>query len=549
MNRLFVTLFFSLSLFTASSQKIYFIYLQTDPQQPFFVKMDEKLFSSSASGYLVLPRLRDSTYLFSVGFNGGGEYKFACTVNKKDHGFLIKNFGEKGWGLYDLQTSEVQMAVTDTRKETTAVNTPVNAFTELLSKAADDSTLKQKVVLPVEEKKPEVLAVAKAENTIDSNAFKTAQQKNVVNGPKTEIISSSKTETSIPVKEEPKKETVKITDSGNSKTVQPKSTAEESKIVTTPATNAVSDQKVEVSSETKDQAEEQPMSYMSGRDSIKQIYDDADMRLDSIIGTNEDIMGQFSGSLNEIKKTKKQIADILREKTSSKSQIANAKALASKDLNDKIDNLEKEIASLRLSAKEKANVVTIEKPAIGTTKAVVQTESDVYTKSKVVRKSESSTTDGFGLTFIDISADGKQDTISLVIPNDNSVKLSDARSSDLTTTESKSEPIAEKEPKKAIAKNTCKSTATDDDFFKLRKKMAAQKSDNGMIQEAAKIFKTKCFTTSQLKNLATLFIGDGGKYQFFDAAYSHVSDIENFSSLETELKDEYFLNRFKAMLR
>jgi len=550
MNRLFVTLFFSLSLFTASSQKIYFIYLQTDPQQPFFVKMDEKLFSSSASGYLVLPRLRDSTYLFSVGFNGGGEYKFACTVNKKDHGFLIKNFGEKGWGLYDLQTSEVQMAVTDTKKETTAVNTPVNAFTELLSKAADDSTLKQKVVLPVEEKNAvAVNAIAKTETTIDSNAFKTAQQKNVVNGPKTEIISSSKTETLIPVKEEPKKETVKITDSGNSKTVQPKSTAEESKIVTTPATNAVSDQKIEVSSETKGQAEEQPMSYMSGRDSIKQIYDDADMRLDSIIGTNEDIMGQFSGSLNEIKKTKKQIADILREKTSSKSQIANAKALASKDLNDKIDNLEKEIASLRLSAKEKANVFTIEKPAIGTTKAVVQTESDVYTKSKVVRKSESSTTDGFGLTYIDTYADGKQDTISLVIPNDYSVKLADSKPSEAPATESKSEPILAKETTKAIMKNTCKSTATDDDFFKLRKKMAAQKSDNGMIQEAAKIFKTKCFTTSQLKNLATLFIGDGGKYQFFDAAYSHVSDIENFSSLETELKDEYFLNRFKAMLR
>ena len=79
--------------------------------------------------------------------------------------------------------------------------------------------------------------------------------------------------------------------------------------------------------------------------------------------------------------------------------------------------------------------------------------------------------------------------------------------------------------------------------------MAAQKSDNGMIQEAAKIFKAKCFTTSQLKNIAALFIGDGGKYQFFDSAYKHVSDIENFPSLEAELKDEYFINRFKAMLR
>ncbi len=77
--------------------------------------------------------------------------------------------------------------------------------------------------------------------------------------------------------------------------------------------------------------------------------------------------------------------------------------------------------------------------------------------------------------------------------------------------------------------------------------MAAQKSDNAMLQEASKIFKAKCFTTSQLKNLGTLFIGDGGKYQFFDAAYSHVADMENFSSLETELKDEYFVNRFREL--
>ena len=29
----------------------------------------------------------------------------------KDHGFLVKNFDGKGWGLYDLQTSAVQMPV------------------------------------------------------------------------------------------------------------------------------------------------------------------------------------------------------------------------------------------------------------------------------------------------------------------------------------------------------------------------------------------------------------------------------------------------------
>ena len=79
--------------------------------------------------------------------------------------------------------------------------------------------------------------------------------------------------------------------------------------------------------------------------------------------------------------------------------------------------------------------------------------------------------------------------------------------------------------------------------------MAAETNDDGMVDEAKKYFKTKCFAVSQIKNLSALFLNDNGKYKFFDAAYAHVSDPDNFSSLVAELKDEYYINRFKAMLR
>src|SRR5262249_7115430 len=102
---------------------------------------------------------------------------------------------------------------------------------------------------------------------------------------------------------------------------------------------------------------------------------------------------------------------------------------------------------------------------------------------------------------------------------------------------------------KAGAKNNCRQIASDADFYKLRKKMASGKSDASMLDEANKVFRAKCFTSSQIKSLSSLFLGDGGKYSFFDAAYPHVSDAENFQVLQSELKDEYFINRFKAMLR
>jgi len=68
------------------------------------------------------------------------------------------------------------------------------------------------------------------------------------------------------------------------------------------------------------------------------------------------------------------------------------------------------------------------------------------------------------------------------------------------------------------------------------------------VASAKKTFKTKCFTTEQIKNLGALFLTSSGKYQFFDAAYLHVTDPENFSSLESEIKDDYYLKRFKALI-
>ena len=45
-----------------------------------------------------------------------------------------------------------------------------------------------------------------------------------------------------------------------------------------------------------------------------------------------------------------------------------------------------------------------------------------------------------------------------------------------------------------------------------------------MVDEAKKYFKTKCFTTEQVRNLGSLFLSSAGKYLFYDAAYFHVTD-------------------------
>lgn len=451
MKKLHLCLLLSLTVLSATAQKVYFIYIQTESEQPFFVKMNGKIQSSAASGYIILSKLVDSTYSFSIGFPQGkwAEQNFSVSVNKKDHGFLLKNFGEKGWGLFDLQTMVVQMAVAgnasaDTKPE--PEKNEVSAFTEILSRAADDPSLKERPFQPKKEER-------KAEITVQEVA--------------------KKEELKVEAKESVTPGTIEVVEAPVAKTETPKT--------------------------------------------------------ETTISKPADVIEQTSAKKDELK-------------TEVKEQ-ATTKSI--------------EVAEKPLEKKEEVRTDIKEQPTTSIEAAV----TEVYKTSQVKKWAESSTTEGFGLVFIDDYDNGVKDTIRLVIPNPkpaiNVIKeeLKDEKKFlEISTETSKNGEEKAITPEtvasgKTSLKNNCIEIATETDFFKLRKKMAAGESDDDMIAEAKRYFKEKCFSTSQLKNLGSLFLTDEGKYNFFDAAYKFVSDIDAFHSLQAELKDEYYLSRFKAMIR
>jgi hypothetical protein len=165
MKKFILFIFLAAIAIQGSSQKIYFAYLQTEAGQPFFVRMNDKVFSSSSSGYLILSRLHDSTYTIYLGFPGQStEQKFSIPINHKDKGYLVKDFGAQGWGLFDLQSLTVQMAQNAGSGVKTVPDDNVSPFTEILSKAADDPSLKEKTVVEVVKKTdPVIPAVQKEE--------------------------------------------------------------------------------------------------------------------------------------------------------------------------------------------------------------------------------------------------------------------------------------------------------------------------------------------------------------------------------------------------
>lgn len=450
-------LLFALVFFTyAKAQKVYFIYLQSENQQPFYARMGEKVHNSTAGGYLILSKLRDSTYSMNIGVQGSQtpEQPFSITVNKKDQGYLLKNFGENGWGLFNFQTlaiirpiqiSQVNVVKTEKRES--------NSFTDLLAKAADDSTLKERpVVLKTEVKKTEdsIPAIVKQE---------------MVEKKTEEVISKKPVETK----------------------------------------------------DTKD--------LRKAEDSI------------SAIVKQEVIEKKKADTVNNKSVVVEKPVEIIKPPV-----------------------IEKPVQEISKDEKEK-----VVQPQENKT----ELKPESYRKSIVQKKSESSTTDGFGLTFLDIYPDGETDTIRILIPAEKQLptikdeKPGEKRFLEISTNDSiiltpKSEKTVELKEKeintvaesnKSTIINSCNQSATGEDFFRLRKKMAAEITDENMINEAKKIFKQKCFTTEQIKNLSALFLHDEGKYRFFDAAFPYVSDLQKFKSLQTELKEDYYINRFKAMVQ
>ena len=373
MKKITLLLFAFTLLNIAKAQKVYFIYLQSENQQPFYARMGEKIHNSSSGGYLLLSKLRDSVYSMNIGAGESQmpEQTFSVSVNKKDQGFLVKNFREKGWGLFNLQSLGVIMP-----EKVNAINIvktekrEPNSFTDLLAKAADDSTLKEK---PVMEQK----------------------------------VTENKTEESLQLKEGKP---------GIKKEDQDSITAkkEVNKKVITP-------------------------------DEKKQ-----EQKKDSF------------DSLNVKRTEEKKIApdekkEILKVETKTVKENSEGKNVLSSDQSNE------------------------NKPGIN---------PGQFKKPTIIKRSESSTTEGFGIIFFDTQQDGTIDTIKILIPvpkqnlqlpneNQSEIKFLDINSQDSLNikkwNELNQKPVSENS-NQVISENTivknnkCIQIAADEDFFKLRKK-------------------------------------------------------------------------------
>ena len=420
MKKLFLLTVVASLCFVASAQKVYFLYLQTDDQSPFYVRMSDKIYSSAAAGFLILPNLTDSIYNLNIGFakSAKPETRFAVTINQNDKGYLIKTFDE-GLALFDMENMSIVKA-NNSNKDNTVFETKSDKFSSILSKAADDPSL---LKVPVAKKEEEPKAKPEKKEVV----AKVEEAKAPVEKPKDTIL------------------------------VKPNEVAE-----------------------------------------IKTDKKQESQKVDTIV-------------TEPIAKTVEEVKAPVKEETQN-----------------------------------------------------LPVQSINYKPSIITRHSESSTTEGFGIVYFD-RTNNVVDTIRILIPPSKIKLVQEPEAANLSEIEKRTDKTttetvqlkadigseikkADREKREVITSSCSDAKASEKDFMKLRKNMAAKSNDEDMIEEARKSFRNRCFSSEQIRYLSTLFLTPAAKYQFFDAAYTHVFDKPGFSSLQSEIKDEYYLKRFKALI-
>ena len=211
---LLFVLFFTASFVMA--QKYSFAYFESANFKPFYVKLGNKVFSSSPNGYLILSKLENGKYPIKLGYaQQTKEQDYELVVQDGDQGFIIQNFGEeKGMGLFNLQKMSVQYdgaylkkPVTDVAKKETKApvkETPKQEEikTEISQPVAKaDKEVVEVKVVPVketiEEKPKEV--IAKTEPVISKANSETGKGTIKSNNDNTTVIIDTKKEEPKPV--------------------------------------------------------------------------------------------------------------------------------------------------------------------------------------------------------------------------------------------------------------------------------------------------------------------------------------------------------------
>ena len=602
----------------AFSQQENFIYLQTENNQPFYIRLQNNVYSSTATGYLILSKLPEASLTITAGFPKSvfPEQEFSIPVIHKDAGFILKNSGDNRWSLANLQTqATIASSSSSAEKKKPEVSgiRKTDAFSQLLANAVNDTAI---MYATVKVPKPVALPVATAKVPRDSGhaAVKPAIGRDsavtVRQFPKKDSVSNLHKLPKPAANQHParavattgtkKPAVTNLSKNGKERkdTIIIAGRPAPSLVKQKPAITKTNPGRKDTIIIMNDRVTKQPATppaLSQGTDSIvikKEILQAPEEKRNALLNNKDAVVVEKVLLKRDSSGTSVVAPDTMLNSTNSAATPGDADLLPSMEqkrhpinkaaelltdtsyiavfvdqFNDRYDTIRISIPFNEASAFAVLNKPGSKMPAANAEKADLENRAGTPTPApdtvKAIRPSSVNTS----------AATEKTDTAGIYTANSNSPRKPGAVTSGSAADSLRRMDSLQQTPgtnpaknpyslpatmadstkkateKLAIANSDCKEIASDADIDKLRVKMLVVLSDDERLGLAKKVFKQRCLLAKQVRALSELFKNDEGRYKWLDAAYPYVSDSSNFSALADTIKDEYYLNRFKAMLR
>jgi hypothetical protein len=523
----------------------YFVYIQNEKPQPFYVKYKGKLLSSSDRGYIIIAELPAGTMALTIGFpkNEGPEQQFKLRVGKNDQGFLLKKTDEKNYALYNLQTFAVTMAGSDGGENGRLQ--PLDNATAIA--AGDSSPAAQTETAAAETVTPAAPAEAAPAPDTAGSAMMAALRRDIDSAMagKAEVGAASR-----PVKKTNKfAETLDKVVSDD----RPEDIVLDEPAAAPAAGAAVTGAAVDAGAAVAAAPEPKKGRRKRNRDKQREALTDEEQAL---------------------------LKDVLAEERKA-AELDTADVSAAPDVEKK--------APLTETSPEQP-VASTEQPAIdpaaagnAASPAVLPATEDLTTKKPKKQKRKKSGDPEFIEFSEDSSRQAAIEPATETAPAPVAEPAADvaAAPAEADTTLSRKErkkkrklaemidvnaenpnnivtdsvsydPPARRSEKKdeglKMINSDCQNMLDDAAFRKLLRKVVAAKDDEGMVEVFRRNTRNYCLETGQIRRVAQLIGKDEYRYQLLDMAYPKVYDSERYAGLSDLLSDSYYQGRFKAML-
>ena len=526
-----------------AQEQQYFVYIQNEKPQPFYVKYNGKVLSSSDRGYIIIAELPAGTTPLTVGFpkNEAPEQQFQVKLGKNDQGYLLKQTDEKNFALYNLQTFSVTKANTADK----APEQPVAAAGGEMAAALTDTNTTP--AAPVATETP----AATGDTTGQAMMAALRKDLDTALGGKAEITTTGK---AAP----PKKANNKFAETLD-KVVhddRPEEIAVEAPPAAAPAAVAATGAVVDASGvvltpEPKKNRRKRKQERAALTDEeqalLKQVMDDEHKAAQADSAATVDAPAAAPAEIpaapanteaatqpvaaaetpvtdtaavvkdeapKKARKGKKkkssdpEFIEFMDDSTGQRSSVPATEAAAAPAAKETVADVAAPAANAAAPAVTDASAVTLETPKVSKKK-----------KRKLAELADAEERPNNIVT----------DSVDYAAPV-------------------RKEKAAKEEGVKMI-NSDCANTMDETAFRKLLRKFVSAKDDDGMITTFQRNTRGYCLETAQVKRLAQLVGTDEYRYRLLDMAYPKVYDSEKFADLSSLLIDNYYQSRFKAMLR